>query len=36
MLVHCKKTLADTIDAVAIAKTFASVNEGKGNVDSSV
>ena len=27
MLVHCHKTLADTIDHVAIAKTFASTNE---------
>ena len=27
MLVHCHKTLADTIDHVAIAKMFASANE---------
>ena len=36
MLVHCHKTLADTIDPVVIAKTFASTNDkGRGILGSS-
>ena len=36
MLVHCHKTLADTIDLVAIAKTFASASDkGRGVLGSS-
>ena len=36
MLVHCHKTLADTIDPVAITKTFASANDkGRGILGSS-
>ena len=36
MLVHCHKTLADTIDCVVIAKTFAStMNKRRGILESS-
>ena len=36
MLVHCHKTVADTLDPLAIAKTFASANEQrKGHLGNS-
>ena len=36
MLVHCEKTVADTLDPLAIAKTFASANEQtKGHLGNS-